>query len=139
MPDSAFHLEEATIDELHAAIRAGKITVVEVVQRYIDRVRAYNGVSSMLVTEDGATVLQAPGVVRGKQPLKFPTQTLKASSILPDLDKYQGPPLGGVGDGLARNVRYGWRMDPSWRHLSPDIRNCAALRPIIIEPLAELA
>ena len=93
MSDSAFHLEEATIDELHAAIKAGKITVVEVVQRYIDRVRAYNGVSSMLVTEDGATVLQAPGVVRGKQPLKFPTQTLKASSILPDLDKYRGPPL----------------------------------------------
>ncbi len=93
MPDPAFQLEEATIGELHAAIKAGQITVVEVVQRYIARVRAYNGVSSMLVTEDGATVAPAAGVVRGQQPLKFPTQTLKASTLLPDLDKYQGPPL----------------------------------------------
>ena len=45
-----FQLEEATIDQLHAAIRAGDITCVEVVQRYIDRARAYNGVCSMLVT-----------------------------------------------------------------------------------------
>ena len=93
MPDSAFHLEEATIDELHAAIKAGRITVVEVVQRYIARVRAYNGVSSMLVTADGATIPPAPGVVRGKRTLKFPTQTLKASTLLPDLDKYKGKPL----------------------------------------------
>ena len=26
-------------------------------------------------------------------PLRFPTQTVKASTILPDLDKYKGPPL----------------------------------------------
>ncbi len=91
--DKVFQLEEATIDELHAAIKAGQITCVEVVQRYIARVRAYNGVSSMLVTEDGATIPQATGVVRGQQPLTFPTQTLKASTFLPDLDKYQGPPL----------------------------------------------
>ena len=38
---------------LHAAIKDGRITVVEVVQHYTDRVRAYNGVCSMLVTEDG--------------------------------------------------------------------------------------
>ncbi|HTE14589.1 MAG TPA: amidase family protein, partial [Burkholderiales bacterium] len=56
-------------------------------------VRAYNGVSSMLVTEDGATIPAAPGVVRGQQPLSFPTQTLKASTLLPDLDRYIGPPL----------------------------------------------
>ncbi len=93
MTDLTFQLEEATIGELHAAIKAGQITVVEVVQRYIARVRAYNGVSSMLVTEDGATVAPARGVVRGQQPLTFPTQTLKASTLLPDLEKYQGPPL----------------------------------------------
>ncbi len=91
--DKVFQLEEATITELHAAIRAGKITVVEVVQRYIARVRAYNGVSSMLVTQDGADVPAAPGVVRGRQPIKFPTRTLKAATFLPDLDKYAGPPL----------------------------------------------
>ena len=51
-----FQLEEATINELHAAIRAGDITVVVVVQRYIARVRAYNGVCSTLVTRDGAAV-----------------------------------------------------------------------------------
>ena len=93
MPAKTFQLEEATIAELHAAIRAGDITVTEVVQRYIARVRAYNGVSSMLVTQDGAPVPPASGTVRGGQPLKFPTATLKAATFLPDLDKYQGPPL----------------------------------------------
>src|SRR3984885_14566642 len=88
-----FRLEEATIDDLHQAIRDGRTTCVAVVQGYIDRVRAYNGVSSMLVTEDGEPVPEAPGVVRGQAPLRFPTQTLKASAILPALDKYPGPPL----------------------------------------------
>src|ERR1700712_4980323 len=88
-----FHIEEATIDDLHQAIRIGRTTCVAVVQQYLDRVRAYNGVSSMLVTPDGEPVPEATGVVRGKAPIRFPTQTLKASAILPDLDKYQGPPL----------------------------------------------
>jgi len=43
-PKKRFCLEEATIDELHRAIKAGEITCLEVVQRYIERVRAYNGV-----------------------------------------------------------------------------------------------
>ena len=38
MPE-LFVLEEATIDELHAAMRAGQITCVEVVQHYIARAR----------------------------------------------------------------------------------------------------
>jgi hypothetical protein len=88
-----FRLEEATIDELHRAIRAGETTVVAVVRHYIDRVRAYNGVASALVTEDGAPVPQAEGAVRAGAPLWFPTATVKASAIFPDLDKYQGPPL----------------------------------------------
>src|SRR6476620_7784292 len=89
----AFRLEEATIDDLHAAIRSGATTVVAVVQHYLARVRAYNGVASALVTEDGAPVAPATGVVRAGSALKFPTQTVKASTILPDLDKYKGPPL----------------------------------------------
>jgi amidase len=89
----AFRLEEATIDELHAAIRSGATTVVAVVQHYLARARAYNGVASALVTQDGAPVPQATGVVRAGSPLKFPTQTVKASTVLPDLDKYKGPPL----------------------------------------------
>ena len=89
----AFRLEEATIDDLHAAIRSGATTVVAVVQHYLARVRAYNGVASMLVTNDGAPVPAATGVVRAGTALKFPTQTVKASTILPDLDKYKGPPI----------------------------------------------
>ena len=45
-----FRVEEATIDELHAAIRAGETNCVAVVQHYIQRARAYNGVASLLVT-----------------------------------------------------------------------------------------
>jgi amidase len=91
--ETPLHLEEATIDELHEAIRAGQITCVEIVQRYIERARAYNGVCSLLVTEDGAPIPEAAGTVRAKAPLQFPTETVAASTILPDLDKYRGPPL----------------------------------------------
>src|SRR3954468_6627845 len=88
-----FRLDEATIAELHHAIRAGQITLVDVVHYYIERVKAYNGVASMLVTEDGQPVPGAPGTIRGMAQVRFPTQTVKASSVLPDLDKYRGPPL----------------------------------------------
>ena len=90
---TSFQLVEATIDELHAAIRAGDTTCVAVVEEYIARARAYNGVSSVLVTEDGAPVAPVAGVVRAQSPIEFPTETVKASDVLPDLDKYQGPPL----------------------------------------------
>src|SRR4051794_23530238 len=91
--DAPFQLEEATIAELHAAIRAGNTTVVQVVQKYIDRAKAYNGVASLLLTEDGAPVPAAVGTVRATAPLRFPTDAVKASTILPDLDKYKGVPL----------------------------------------------
>src|SRR5262249_51764514 len=92
-PEKPFRLEEATIEELHAAIKSGQTTCVAIVQHYIDRVRAYNGVASALVTQDGAPVPAATGVVRAQALLRFPTATVKASTILPDLDKYTGPPL----------------------------------------------
>ncbi|HEY2134361.1 MAG TPA: hypothetical protein VGH49_00645, partial [Xanthobacteraceae bacterium] len=88
-----FRLEEATIDELHQAIRDGRTTCVAVVQHYLARVRAHNGVASVLVTEDGRPVAPATGAVRAGAPLRFPTRTVEASDILPDLDKYKGPPL----------------------------------------------
>jgi Asp-tRNA(Asn)/Glu-tRNA(Gln) amidotransferase A subunit family amidase len=91
--EKAFCLEEATIDELHAAIQSGQTTCVAIVQHYIGRVRAYNGVASALVTTDGAPVPAAPGTVRARAPLRFPTATVKASTVLPDLDKYTGLPL----------------------------------------------
>ena len=88
-----FCLEEATIERLHRAIRAGQANCVAVVQHYIERARAYNGVASVLVTEDGAAIPEAEGAVRALAPLRFPTATVSASSILPDLDKYRGKPL----------------------------------------------
>ncbi len=88
-----FQLEESTIDDLHRAIKAGRTTVVAVVQHYIERVRKYNGVASVLVTEDGKPLAAANGTVRGQAPLRFPTETVKAADVLPDLDQYRGPPL----------------------------------------------
>jgi len=91
--DKPFRLDEATIEELHAAITSGRTTCLAVVQQYIDRVRAYNGVASLLVTEDGLPVPEAKGTMRAKTALRFPTETVKASTVLPDLHKYKGPVL----------------------------------------------
>jgi amidase len=91
--EQPFRLEEATIEDLHAAITSGQTTCVAIVQHYLDRARAYNGVASLLVTQDGAPIPDATGAVRAQAPLRFPTHTIKASTILPDLDKYTGPPL----------------------------------------------
>lgn len=88
-----FRIEEATISELQAAIRTGEITCVQIVQGYIDRARAYNGVASVLVTAEGQPVAPASGTVRAGAALRFPTATVAASDIFPDLDRYQGKPL----------------------------------------------
>src|SRR5215510_13541897 len=88
-----FRVEETTIEELHVAIRSGATTVRAVVEQYLARVRRYNGVASQLVTADGALVLEATGTVRAGAPLRFPTATVKAADILPNLDRYKGPPL----------------------------------------------
>src|SRR5207302_6506826 len=47
----------------------------------------------VLVTEDGKRVAEAAGTVRAGAPLRFPTDTVAASTMLPDLDKYKGKPL----------------------------------------------
>ncbi len=74
--------------------RSGRaITCIQIVQHYIDRARAYNGVASALVTDDGAPVPRATGPVRAGGPLRFPRATVKASTLFPDLDKYKGKPL----------------------------------------------
>jgi amidase len=88
-----FRIEEATIDDLHRAIKAGEATCVAVVEQYLARVRAYNGVASRLVTADGSPVAAAEGTVRAGSPLRFPSETIAAGAIYPDLDKYRGPPL----------------------------------------------
>jgi amidase len=88
-----FNLEETTISKMQAAIKAGQVTCVQIVERYIDRARAYNGVASVLVTKDGHPVAPATGTVRAGVALSFPTDTVAASAIFPDLDLYQGKPL----------------------------------------------
>src|SRR5688572_33319931 len=88
-----FQIEEATIAGVHQAIKQGQITCVGLVQAYFNRAKAYNGVASVLLTQDGAPIPRAIGTVRAGAPLEFPTTTVKASTLLPDLDKYTGPPL----------------------------------------------
>ena len=88
-----FNLVEASIADLHGAIKSGDVTLVEVVQSYLDRVKAYNGVSSMLVTEDGSDIASVPGVIRGGQTIEFPTKTIKVDDVLPNREDYKGPPL----------------------------------------------
>ena len=90
---TAFAIDEATIDGIHAAIRSGQTTCQAIVQAYIDRARAYNGVCTSLVTADGTDILPATGAVRTGVPVTFPTKTRKASAIFPDLDQYRGKPL----------------------------------------------
>ena len=59
-----FQLEEATIPDVHRAIRERQITCRALVQAYVNRARAYNGVSDRLVTRDGAPIPVARGTVR---------------------------------------------------------------------------
>ena len=68
-----FHLEEATIADIQNAIKSGQMTCQGVVQAYINRAKAYNGMCTELVTKDGAPIPQATGVVRAGAPMKFPT------------------------------------------------------------------
>jgi len=88
-----FHLQEATISDVHRAIQEGQITCKGLVQAYVNRAKAFNGVATQLVTLDGKPVAAAPGMVRAGAALKFPTQTIKASSVFPNLDQYIGTPI----------------------------------------------
>ena len=88
-----FQVEEATIEDIHRAIRDGEISCRGVVQAFVDRAAAYNGACTRLVTLDGAPVAAAVGPVRAGGPVQFPSSTIPVSSILPDLDRYTGIPL----------------------------------------------
>lgn len=83
----SFFVFEASISDLHAAIKNAEITCEQVVLQYLERVRAFNGPSSLLVTPTGDKAPEVPGKVRGGQRLRFPTQTIPASEIFPDLDR----------------------------------------------------
>jgi len=88
-----FEIVEATIADVHRAIQQGQLTCRQLVQAYVDRARAYNGVSDRLVTRDGAPIPAPRGTVRAGAPLRFPTETVAVSTLLPSFDQYQGPPI----------------------------------------------
>lgn len=89
-----FVLEEASIEEMQAAICSGRLTCLDIVEHYIERVKRFNGPSTALVTADGASLPEPPaGVQRAGVIPRFPAQTVAASAFLPDLDLYEGPPL----------------------------------------------
>lgn len=88
-----FHVEEASINDIQKAIQSGQTSCRRVVEAYIARAKAYNGACTALLTADGAPVSQPIGMMRAGSLLKYPTQTVAASTVFPDLDQYQGPPL----------------------------------------------
>lgn len=88
-----FQIEEATIDDIHTAIKKKHTTCKQVVEAYIERAKAYNGVCTALVTKDGADVPVVKGYVRAGSPMIFPTKTVKADKVFPDLVNYKGLPL----------------------------------------------
>jgi amidase len=88
-----FKLMEATIADIHRAIRRGEITCKQLVQAYLDRIAAYNGPCTKLVTADGAPIAPSQGYVRSAARIAYPTETFAISGMLPDLDQYLGPPI----------------------------------------------
>lgn len=110
-----FHVEEASIATIQQAIRSGQTTCRRVVQAYIDRAKAYNGPCTALVTADGKPIPAATGMVRAGAPIQYPTQTVKASTIFPDLDQYKGLPLelGYMAPSISDpsvQLQFGWRV-----------------------------
>jgi amidase len=112
---AGFQVEEASISDIQNAIRSGQTTCRQVVQAYLDRTKAYNGVCTALLTRDGAPVAPSAGMVRAGAPIQYPTRTVAASTVFPDLDKYKGLPLD-LGRMItsasdpAVKLQYGWRV-----------------------------
>ena len=88
-----FAVEEATIADLHQAIRDGRTTCTAVVQAYVERARAYNGSCTALVTRDGAPIPVASGATRAGGKVAYAQKTVAASTILPGWEMYAGTPL----------------------------------------------
>jgi len=85
-----FHLQEASIDSIQSGIRSGAVTCKQVVEGYLARAKAYNGMCTKLVTKDGASIPATTGAVRAGSPIKYPTETVALSKQVPDLGKYTG-------------------------------------------------
>lgn len=112
---SGFKIEEASITDIQDAIRTGQTTCRGVVQAYLDRTKAYNGVCTALLTMDGKPIAPSKGMVRGGAPISYPTQTVAASTVFPNLDQYKGLPLDlgkmikSASDPTVQ-LQYGWRV-----------------------------
>src|SRR3954464_9175364 len=88
-----FRVEEASITDIQSAIRGGRTTCKQVVQAYLDRTKAYNGVCTALLTKDGKPIPPSTGMARAGAPIQYPTETVAASTVFPNLDQYKGLPL----------------------------------------------
>ena len=100
-----FRLEEATIDDLHAAIRSGATNVVAVVQHYLARVRAYNGGGTNFGGNQMFTTIALP-------PSAPTALTLAASGVASNAATLNGTinPNGNAASGYfewGTNVSYG--------------------------------
>ena len=69
---SKFHLEEARIEDIHRAIKSRQITCEQVVQAYLNRIRAYDGMCVAPVN---------------------PNDAGDPKNFFPDVAKYTGTPL----------------------------------------------
>ncbi len=84
-PTFQFHLLEASIDDIHRGIREGQVTCRGIVQGYLSRARAYNGVSNKIVTED-----MAPSLLPNYAEYKA---AVLATASLPTSDPRKTPPI----------------------------------------------
>src|SRR5256714_11017517 len=80
-----FRLMEATIPDVHRAIREGQITCRGLVQAYINRAKAYNGTCNRLVTEE-----MAPTILPNFSEYQA---AMKSTAQLPDGDPAKTPPI----------------------------------------------
>ena len=75
----SFYVEETSITGIQRAIQSGQTSCRQVVQAYIDRAKAYNGVCTALVTKDGAPIAPTAGMMRAGSVLQYPSRTVAAS------------------------------------------------------------
>ena len=103
-----FHLQEATIADVHRAIQTGQITCRGLVEAYLNRAKAYNGVSNRIVTEQmgsellpnykdykaavAATAELPPNDPRKTLPIEFGRMEPTASD--PDVQQQYGMTIG---------------------------------------------
>lgn len=89
-PEKPFKLHEVTVDGIHAGIQSGATTCKGIVEAYVARARAYNGICTMPVTANGGTLPKVKGAVRAGVPISFPTRSVAITKLFPDFQNYVG-------------------------------------------------